>query len=120
MSRYAVGGDEAEHGPGSDGRVLANRLGITDPAEMDDAELELLLRLYEEVLPTVDPSDVMTSAMICEWHRKWLASIYAWAGWTRSIDLEKDGFRFANAARSRGYWKSSIGMCSGNSPRAGT
>ena len=52
--------------PGSDGRVLANSLGITDAAEMDEAELALLLRLYEEVLPAVDASEVMTSAMICE------------------------------------------------------
>jgi cell filamentation protein len=99
MTRYAVGGEEGKHEPGSDGRVLANRLGITDPAEMDDAELELLLRLYEEVLPTVDPSEAITSAMICEWHRKWLASIYPWAGRIRSVDLEKDGFRFAHAAQ---------------------
>lgn len=99
MSRYAVGADEGEDEPGSDGRVLANSLGITDAAEMDEAELALLLRLYEEVLPTVDPSEVITSTMICEWHRKWLASIYEWAGRIRSVDLEKDGFRFANAAQ---------------------
>ncbi len=43
MSRYAVGGDEGEHEPGSDGRVVVNGLGMTDPAAMDDAELALLL-----------------------------------------------------------------------------
>ena len=29
----------------------------------------------------------------------WLASIYPWAGRIRSVDPEKDGFRFANAAQ---------------------
>lgn len=99
MNRYAVGGDEGAHEPGSGRRVLANKLGITDPTEMDEAELELLLRLYEEVLPTVDPSDGITSSMICEWHRKWLASIYTWAGRIRSVDLVKGDFRFASAAQ---------------------
>lgn len=99
MSRYAVGGDEDAHEPGSGGWVLANKLGITEPTEIEEAERELLLRLYEEVLPTVDPSDAIISSMICEWHRKWLASIYTWAGRIRSVDLVKDDFLFASAAQ---------------------
>lgn len=99
MSRYSVTGDQGEHEPGSDGRVLANKLGITDPAEIEEAELQLLLQLYEEVLPTIGPTETVTSAMICEWHRKWLANVYTWAGRLRSVDLVKDDFRFASAAQ---------------------
>lgn len=99
MTRYSATGDEAEHEPGSNGRVLRNKLGITDPVEIQEAELELLLRLYEEVLPTIPPDQTLTTSMIKEWHRKWLANIYNWAGQFRTVDLEKDGFRFANAAQ---------------------
>lgn len=99
MSRYSVSGDQGEYEPGSEGQVLANKLDITDPREIEEAELELLLQLYEQVLPKVSPSDTITTAMICEWHRKWLANVYTWAGRLRSVDLAKDEFRFASAAQ---------------------
>lgn len=99
MSRYSAAGDEAENEPGSDGRVLRNKLGVTDAGEIQEAELELLLRLYEEVLPTIPPHQTLTTSMIKEWHRKWLASIYSWAGRPRSVELTKDDFRFASAAQ---------------------
>jgi cell filamentation protein len=78
---------------------LANKLRITDSREIEEAELELLLQLYEQVLPTIAPSNTITSSMICEWHRKWLANVYTWAGRLRSVDLAKDEFRFASAAQ---------------------
>ena len=47
MSRYRVVGDQAECEPGSDGLVLCNLLGITDPEEMAHVEQVLLRQLYE-------------------------------------------------------------------------
>lgn len=41
MSRYKAAGPQGEFEPGSSDQVLANKLGITDPAEM--AEVELIL-----------------------------------------------------------------------------
>lgn len=99
MTRYSAKGDEADHEPGSNGRVLRNKLGIIDSVEIQDAELELLLQLYEEVLPAIPQDQTLATSMIKEWHRKWLASIYTWAGQLRTVDLEKDGFRFASAAQ---------------------
>ncbi len=99
MSRYAVTGEEGRYEPGSQGRVLANKPGITDPADMDAVELDLLLRLYEEVLPEVRDDQMLSAALIMEWHRKWLGNLYRWAGQLRSVDLAKDGFPFANAAQ---------------------
>lgn len=61
-----VSGYCAEWNPGSEGPVLANRLGITDPPEIEEEELELPLQLYEQVLPTIAPSDSITSSRICE------------------------------------------------------
>lgn len=59
----------------------------------------MLLQLYEEVLPAIPSSQVLTTAMIREWHRKWLASVYTWAGRLRSVDLVKGDFPFASAAQ---------------------
>jgi hypothetical protein len=39
MSRYRVVGAQAECEPGSDGLVLCNLLGITDPEEMEHVEI---------------------------------------------------------------------------------
>ncbi len=48
MDRYRVVGAEAECEPGSNGLVLRNLLGITEPEEMADVEQRLLRQLYEE------------------------------------------------------------------------
>lgn len=49
-NRYDTAGIiEAQYEPGSDKRVLANKLGITDPAEIDATELDLLNQLYTAV-----------------------------------------------------------------------
>ncbi len=45
---------EGQFQPGSDEKVLANKLGITDPLEMDESELGLLddltIALLEEMI----------------------------------------------------------------------
>nr|VUD23927.1 Uncharacterised protein [Salmonella sp. NCTC 7297] len=46
MSRYRVSGSEGQYEKNSDEQVLANKLGITDSGEMDEAELVLLEKLY--------------------------------------------------------------------------
>ena len=52
--RYDTTGNvEAQFELGSNGRVLANKLGISDPEEMDDIELGLLNRLHEDVIDSV-------------------------------------------------------------------
>lgn len=97
MSKYDLGGDQTQFQPGSSDLVLANKLGITDPAEMDDAELVLLEKLYQRVLIGQLPTGAIDTALIKGWHRQWLLPIYAWAGEERSVNLAKDGFQFAAA-----------------------
>lgn len=99
MTRYTVSGTEGEFEPGSDGQVLKNKLGITDPSELQEAETELLLALYTYVLDNVEPEQPITIAMVKEWHRKWLGNLFEWAGQERSVNLSKDGFPFAAASR---------------------
>jgi len=97
MIRYTVEGSEGEFQPGSDGRVLRNKLGLADPLEIREAELELLLKLYRQVFREVRPDDSLTVAMLMEWHRRWLGNLYDWAGKERSVNVSKDGFPFAAA-----------------------
>ncbi len=97
-NRYtASGGVEAQYQPGSKGRVLLNKLGIIDPDEMDAVELDLLFQLYDVVFETVEVDQSITVADIVEWHRKWLANVYAWAGQERSVNMAKGDFHFASA-----------------------
>jgi cell filamentation protein len=50
MSRYRVSGSEGQYEKNSDEQVLANKLGIADSGEMDEAELVLLEKLYHCIL----------------------------------------------------------------------
>lgn len=98
-NRYSATGSEAEWQPGSDQRVLRNKLGIVDPTSMDEAELQLLLNLYEFVMQQDFPERQLLVADIKEWHRLWLGNIYDWAGNERSVNISKDDFQFAAAAQ---------------------
>lgn len=98
--RYATSGNvEAHFEPGSDERVLANKLGVPDPGEMDDIELDLLDQLYDAVVDSVTAEQRITAADLCEWHRRWLGNVYVWAGRYRSVNLVKAEFPFAASAQ---------------------
>lgn len=99
MSDRYDAGEEGEFQPGSNGLVLRNKLGITDPAEMDEAELVLLEKLYEAVLVEALPDRTLTVADLKTWHRRWLGNIYDWAGRERSVNLTKGEFQFASAVQ---------------------
>ena len=88
MSRYRVVGAEAECEPGSNGLVLRNLLGITDPEEMANVEQGLLRQLYQAVLSDPAYQGRLTTAMLTSWHSRWLENIYTWAGAERSVNVE--------------------------------
>lgn len=94
MSRYDVPGSEGEYQPGSGNRVLRNLIGVTDPAEMNIAETELLEDLYIRVFD--DFPENIDFGTLCEWHRLWLGNIYCWAGRYRTVDMSKPNIRFAS------------------------
>lgn len=99
MNKYAVGGSQTAYQPSSGDQVLANKLGITSPQDMDDAELELLEKLYDRVLNEISPKGVISTQDLKTWHRWWLSPIYEWAGEERSVNMGKGGFEFAAAAQ---------------------
>ena len=94
--RYDTRGNvEAQFELGSNDRVLANKLGVSNAAEMDDIELDLLNRLHEDVVGSVQVDQGIAVADLCEWHRRWLGNVYAWAGRYRTVNIGKGGFHFA-------------------------
>lgn len=97
--RYAVHSTQGEYQPGSNDLVLANKLGIQSVEDMNDLELELLQRLYEEVLVKHLPNRVLTVEDLKTWHRRWLGNVFEWAGQERSVNMGKDGFMFAASAQ---------------------
>lgn len=94
--RYDISqGTEGQFEPGSDGKVLKNRLGITDPVRMEEQEFDLLDELEHNLLQEIAPDQKLTARDICEWHRRWLGGVYAWAGNYRSVNMTKGEFLFA-------------------------
>lgn len=98
--RYQLAtGMEAESESGSHGRVLRNKLGLRRKRDMDRAEYEALGRAQSYYLAQITPETVFTAALLSEMHRAWLGEIYEWAGQYRTVEMEKDGFRWPPAYR---------------------
>ena len=89
---------EGQYQPGSNNLVLLNKLGITDLAEINQLELELLADLTEVLLTELEEGQILSSVDLCEWHRRWLGNVYEWAGNYRSVNMSKGDFQFATAS----------------------
>jgi cell filamentation protein len=98
-NRYEAGKAQGSYEPGSDNRVLRNKLGVTDPDEMDEVELQLLGKIYRAVLVEALPDRRLYVADLKTWHRRWLGNVYDWAGMERSVNMGKGDFHFAAAAQ---------------------
>ncbi|ROO29705.1 cell division protein Fic [Salinisphaera orenii MK-B5] len=97
--RYQASGIEGQFQPGSDSKVLANKLGIIHPDDMEDLESQLLEDLYESVLGSEFPDRKLCVIDLKTWHRRWLGNVYDWAGQERSVNLSKGDFHFAVATQ---------------------
>ena len=98
--RYDVAGlTEAQFEPGSNDLVIKNRLGITSPRVMDDAEARALERAMVGLVGKYNERHRFTAADICEMHKFWFGEIYEWAGKYRQVNISKGDFPFAAAAR---------------------
>ena len=91
MGVYSVRGTPKYCYPGS--TVLVNRLGITDQAELDRVERQIVLfksAAAEQEMPfrNVDLSYYL------DLHRMLFSELYDWAGTLRDIDLSKKGTQF--------------------------
>lgn len=86
---------EDQFEPGSRGRVLINKPGITSTREMAKQEKEAQLRVLDKLTDIYQRDHRVTSADICFIHKIWLGDIYEWAGRYRQVKMDKDGFPFA-------------------------
>ena len=94
-SRYQPAtGAEAESQPGSRGRVLRNKPGIQRKREMDRAEFAALIRAQSGFLERVAAETRFTAETLREMHHSWLGELYEWAGEYRTVEMEKEGFRW--------------------------
>ena len=87
LSRYKVLGSAAECEPGSNGLVLRNRLGISDPVVMEELERNQLLDLYQATIGEGISTKPLRSSYLLGWHRDWLRNIYDWAGKVLTFNL---------------------------------
>lgn len=97
--RYKATGPEAEFEPGSRGRVLRNRLGITSVRVLERKESEELLASTQQLIDEVTVDHRFTANDVRGMHRRWLGEIYEWAGEYRGINIAKVEFMFAAAAQ---------------------
>lgn len=97
MTKYDVTGSQGQYQPDSNNLVLANNLGITEVADMDEAELVLLAKLYDDILLTQVSLNGIKVNDIKTWHHRWLGNVYEWAGDERSVNMSKGDFYFATA-----------------------
>ncbi|AKJ41613.1 Fic/DOC family protein [Pragia fontium] len=99
MSRYHVSNSEGQYEEDSNEQVLANKLGISNSDEIDDAELVLLEQLYQFIFEDHFPLEQITVSMLKNWHHRWLGNLYRWAGQERTVNISKSGFMFAPSAQ---------------------
>ena len=81
--------------PGSKGKVLRNLLDITAKKEIDRIETELLFETTDQLLDEFDNTRQFFANDILEMHRRWLGSVYEWAGKYRQVKMSKGNFMFA-------------------------
>jgi cell filamentation protein len=87
----------ADFQPGSRRRVLRNRLGIISKKEMDKKEFFSLMKTQQDYYKVISRNTVFTAKLIIKMHRYFLGKIYDWAGKYRTVNLERDGFRWPPA-----------------------
>lgn len=88
---------EDQFEPGSNSMVLRNLLGVTDLEEMEIHETAELWLVQEESIREITPDKMYTAEDIRQLHRRWLGTIYPWAGDYRQVNMSKGGFPFAMA-----------------------
>ena len=94
--RYDTSGSpEGQFQPGSEDRVLLNKLGIQDPQEMEGLEFDRLVQFQSELFEDLSMDQQITVNDLCDWHRRWLEPVYEWAGNFRTVTMSRDGFPFA-------------------------
>jgi cell filamentation protein len=94
--RYKTDGlVEDQYEEGSGGLVLKNLLQINGKLEIEELETRELYRVTEQLTEVYDQDHRFTAGDIRNMHRRWLGSVYEWAGQYRQVTISKGGFIFA-------------------------
>jgi len=97
--RYSTSGlVEDQYMRGSDGKVLKNLLNVTTRQEMERVETELLFEVTDQLLDEFGKNRRFSADDISQIHRRWLGSVYEWAGKYRQVMMSKGNFMFAAPA----------------------
>jgi cell filamentation protein len=97
--RYEAAGPESEFQPGSRGRVLRNRRGITSLRQLERDESEALLAATQQAIDQTEVDQRFAANDIRVMHHHWLHELYEWAGEYRTVNISKRAFTFAAAVR---------------------
>jgi fido (protein-threonine AMPylation protein) len=68
---------------------LRNLLGITTKNEIDRVETELLFEITDQLLDEFDENRRFSVDDIFQIHRRWLGSVYEWAGTYRRVMMSR-------------------------------
>ncbi len=99
QGRYSTSGlVEDQYMPGSNGKVLRNLLDITTQEEIDRVETEQLFEITDQLLDEFDKNRRFSTDDLLQIHRRWLGSLYEWAGTYRQVMMSKGDFMFAAPA----------------------
>ena len=94
--KYLAAGVE-DFQPGSQRKVLRNKLSLVRVRELEDAELAGYMEAEKALIKRFTADHKFTVEDIDHIHRLFLGKIYDWAGRHREVNLSKDDFPFASA-----------------------
>ena len=80
-----------------EGKILPNKLCITNKEELGEAEAEGFANAELELIEELTDETVFDVAYIRDIHRRALSHLYEFAGEYRSVNMSKEGFHFAAA-----------------------
>ena len=66
---------------------------------MDRVEERELGRVTDWAMHSYESDRRLSAEDICDLHKRWLGSVYSWAGTYRQVNVSKGGFMFAAAAQ---------------------
>jgi cell filamentation protein len=82
--------------------VLRNRLGLTDEAELQEAETKLSMVRDVQIARETVPGRY-DFAHLRRFHRRLFSDVYPWAGKVRTVDIAKEGTYFCAAVHIESY-----------------
>lgn len=77
--------------------MLFNKLGITDPRQLDRAETAGLDQAYVQSFHRITGTHRFTEQDVCNLHRLFLGDVFVWAGQYRNVDLTSEDIHWCRA-----------------------